>query len=164
MIASQPKIWPERAAQRMPLTRLPVPFHTRALSTWPPSRGRPGIMLNRVSTRLTWATLPVITATGVGNPGIRETAVRIRNRPKLTRGPAIATLNAFPGVFDSLSMEAMPPNKNSVIELTAMPCILAATLCPSSWSSTEANSNSARAKPITQARLPQAECQLGSSP
>ena len=124
---NQPIAWPALAAQRTPVNRLPVAFQTSAFSTWPPSRGKPGIRLNTASTKLIRAKFKQRMVSGLvgANRPIADSKI---NRLKLTRGPAIATCIAPPGVLDSRSIAATPPNMNRVIEFTAMPCDRAAKL------------------------------------
>ncbi len=87
----------------------------------PPSKGKPGMRLNSANAKFTVATTARIAASGPDTAVQKPIAVKIPNRIKLTKGPAIATQKASAGVFDSFSKLANPPNINNVIDLTSIP-------------------------------------------
>ncbi len=100
---------------------MPVTFQTIAFSIFPPSKGKPGIKLNNAKAKLTEANTPKIAPKGPDAAVPKPIAVKVPNKIKLTKGPAIATQKAAEGVFGSLSKLANPPNINSVIDLTSIP-------------------------------------------
>ena len=63
----------------------------------------------------------------------------------VTSGPAIAILNSVPGVSESFSSRAKPPNNHSVIAETPMLWRLATKAWPSSWSRIEPKKSTALA-------------------
>ena len=67
----------------------------------------------------------------------------------VTSGPAIAILNSVPGVSESFSSRAKPPNIHRVIAETPMLCRLATKAWPSSCSRMEAKKRTALATAST---------------
>ena len=116
----------------------------------PPSRGKPGIKLNKAKAKLMEARSWTMAAAGPVRPAPMPIAVNKPDKNKLTNGPAIATQNASAGVFDSLSKLASPPNRNREIDFTPIPCLMATQLCPNSWAKTEANNSRAANNPSSQ--------------
>src|SRR5688500_3166800 len=70
---------------------------------------------------------------------------------KLLSGPTIAIRNSVRGSFDSPVRFETPPNRNSVIEWTAMPRRIATSEWASSCTSTDVNSRIADTAPISHA-------------
>ena len=75
----------------------------------------------------------------------RPTTAQATTITAVTSGPAIAILNSVPGVSESFSRRAKPPNIQSVIPETPMSCRRATKACPSSCRRIEAKKSVALA-------------------
>ena len=152
-IIPMPSIEPMVEVTRVAQRRLPFHCQSSERSTRPPSRGKAGTMLKRTRNRLRLPVIEVTAVTAAGQPAARPTAVRIRKLTPsrtLTTGPAAATRNSVRAVGGSSLISATPPKTNSVMPRIGTSWRFAITACPSSWSTMQANSSSAPARPIAQ--------------
>ena len=71
----------------------------------------------------------------------------------VTTGPATATLNSPPGVSVSRDIFAMPPKNHRSMPMISIPCLRAASACPSSCSTSEAKNSRALATAVRYATV-----------
>ena len=125
--------------------------HTRAFTTRPPSRGRPGRRLKRASSRLRNPSLVTISpSTADWWAAGCTAALSATASARLTSGPAKATARAPRAVGHSRSTLATPPSRNRVMLRTFTPWLRATRAWPISWSTTETNSSRAVARATSQ--------------
>ena len=148
------------AAKRVPELRLPVRHQAIARAMRPPSSGNAGTRLKISTKRLIEPSQAIMTAAPEAlvllwasaawrsSPEAaitRKAPTQASTIAAVTRGPAIAILNSVPGVSESFSSRAKPPNIHSVIPETPIPCRRATKAWPSSCSRIEAKKSAALA-------------------
>jgi hypothetical protein len=106
---------PDQPAAMVPLSWLPVAFHTADSTRRPPSRGNPGRILNNPIRRLAHIRmLARVSGTPLSTP-VEITAHIPAANTKLEAGPARATTTERPGEAVKLSNWVWPPQRLSTI-------------------------------------------------
>src|SRR5215217_7166897 len=128
------KSWPRAAATRVAFVRSPVIRQASARATRPPSSGNAGTRLNTSSTTFIATRKLTRRSTTPASPSSRAVSqkpsapasamlisVPTTTIPSVTSGPAMATLNSWPGVVVSRDIFITPPKKKRSMPLTSMP-------------------------------------------
>ena len=147
----QPNSSPVPAAMRVALRKLRVRFHAMERRTRPPSRGKPGRMLNTARMTLTNARYSSIAPKGaLPPPASTEKPKMTRARARLVAGPAAAMKNSSPAERGWRARCETPPKMKRVMRGTGSPRRMATTAWASSCSSTVTNTRTAAATPRSQ--------------
>ncbi|MDI2023228.1 hypothetical protein PJL18_03776 [Paenarthrobacter nicotinovorans] len=147
-------IRPDQPAAMVPLSWLPVAFHTADSTSRPPSSGIPGRTLKIPITRFASRRM---SASMAGTP-VRVSVDRIAHiTPAMTKfeaGPARATVTERPGEAVKFSNCVCPPQRLRTIFSLGHPNARALSACASSWISTDTASSNAMASPTRYPQLP----------